>query len=364
MISQIFIIAASLYLLIQLWQWIQFLRYKAIANKETDAWPQISIWVAARNEEQTLAHCLNSLVNLDYPTDKLQIIIGNDQSIDKTGEIADEYAQKYAFIKVVTVVEHPELKAKARVMAQIDSHAIGDYYLITDADVIVKPSWAKEMLLQLDPETGVASGTTMVAGSGFWGKMQSIDWAYFMGLLNVISYSGIPATAVGNNMIVRKKAYWKTGGYGAIKFSITEDYKLYSEVCAQGFKWKNIMNPKVLAYSVPIDGFVQLLHQRKRWLSGGKALPWYWWVLFSVFAIYYFILPSLFIINPIMGFALAGCKLVLQYAHIFRIYSLIGEPQPSFLDHLKYELYLFLLTISTAIFFILPIKTIWKDRKY
>ena len=360
----VFLYIGIAYLLIQLWQWIQFLRYKAKPFSEPEIWPMISIWVAARNEEANLKACIESLLNLDYPKEKLQIIIGNDQSTDNTKQIAEELAEENTQILVIDVVDHPELKAKARVMAQIDKHAHGELYLVTDADVIVKPTWAKEMIVQLSEKTGVASGTTMVKAEGLLGSMQSIDWAYFMGLLNVISYSGIPATAVGNNMIVRKKAYWETGGYGAIRFSITEDYKLYSEVCAKGWKWKNIMNPKVLAYSLPTKGFFKLLHQRKRWLSGGKALPWYWWVLFGIFGLYYFIVPALFLTTPLAAIVLMLAKFALQYAHIHRIYSLLGEEQPSLFKHIQYEFYLFILTISTAIFFLIPVKTVWKGRAY
>jgi cellulose synthase/poly-beta-1,6-N-acetylglucosamine synthase-like glycosyltransferase len=360
----IFLYIGAAYLLVQIWQWIQFLRYKAISQNKPSEWPFISVWVAARNEEENIEACLNSLIAMDYPKEKLQIIVGNDQSTDKTKQIASAIAEQNPQLLIIDIVDHPELKAKARVMAQIDKHAQGDFYLVTDADVIVKPSWAKEMIMQLTEETGVASGTTMVQAEGFWGSMQSIDWAYFMGLLNVISYSGIPATAVGNNMIVRKKAYWETGGYGAIRFSITEDYKLYSEVCAKGWKWKNIMNPKVLAYSLPTNGFISLLHQRKRWLSGGKALPWYWWVLFGIFGLYYFIIPALLLSQPLAAIALLIAKFGLQYLHIYRIYSLLGEPQPRLIQHLQYEFYLFILTISTAIFFLIPVKTIWKGRAY
>jgi cellulose synthase/poly-beta-1,6-N-acetylglucosamine synthase-like glycosyltransferase len=360
----VFVYIGIAYLAVQFWQWIQFMRYKAIAQGSPAEWPQISVWVAARNEEQNLEACLLSLLAMDYPSDKLQIIVGNDQSTDSTKDIALKLAKNHNQILVIDIENHPELKAKARVMAQIDKHAHGEFYLITDADVVVKATWAKEMIRQLTENTGVASGTTMVRANGFWGTMQSMDWAYFMGLLNVISYSGIPATAVGNNMIVRKKAYWETGGYGAIKFSITEDYKLYSEVCAKGWKWKNIMNPQVLAYSLPTTGFFKLLHQRKRWLSGGKALPWYWWVLFGIFGLYYFIIPALLFTQPIAAVALIMAKFGLQYLHIHRIYSLINEPQPPILTHIKYEFYLFILTISTAIFFIIPVKTVWKGRAY
>ena len=359
-----------LYIGVQIWQLSVIVKYRSLKKKNLrqNSLPEVSIWVACRNEEENLANCINSLLQLNYPTEKMQILIGNDQSEDRTLEIAESYAKNHAHIQVVDIQDDDSgLKAKARVMAQIDKHAIGEYYLITDADVRVKPDWILGLLSNIDNQTGVASGTTMVKGTGIDGWLQEIDWAYFMGLLNVISYSGVPATAVGNNMIVRKDAYWDTGGYSEIKFSITEDYKLYQKVCEKGWKWNNVMNADVLAYSEKTKGGSNLLHQRKRWLSGGKELPWYWWLLFGVYGGFYFAIPILLALGGVyfpyvVGFW--GIKFALQSLQINGIYRHIGEAKPSIVRHLIYEIYLFLITTSTAIFFVLPLKTNWKDRAY
>lgn len=377
------------YIAIQILQNFFLFRYKHHPEPEPASWPEISIWVAARDEENNIGACLASLCALDYPTELVQILVGNDQSSDRTKDIAMEWSAKYPNIRVIDIVDNDSgLKAKARVMAQLDVHATGEFYLITDADVRVKPSWAKAMIQSMPPNVGVASGTTMVFANPtdkgwdyLWAKLQGIDWTYFMGLLNVISYAGVPATAVGNNMIVRKKAYWETGGYANIRFSITEDYKLYSEICAKGYGWNNVMFPDVLAHSVETKGFNALLHQRKRWLSGGKELPWYWWLLFAVFLFFYYGAPIVSMTLGIGGLLkqdlspmlekiqwacglIWGIKWILQVIQINRICKNVGEPKPRIHWHLIYEIYLLVVTIGTSIFFVIPKKTVWKGRKY
>ncbi len=370
-----------LYLIVQIWQLQALFRYevyndfKTLQNEEPSVFPQISIWVACRNEEKNIENCILSLLDLNYPKDKIQILIGNDQSTDNTRQIIldvieqnseqSQYNERKPQIQLVDILDdNSGLKAKARVMAQLDKHAIGEYYLITDADVVVNPNWAIGLLGSLSNDMGVASGTTMVKSDGIWGWLQEIDWAYFMGLLNLISFSGIPATAVGNNMIMKKDAYWETGGYGKIQFSITEDYKLYSEICKKGWKWNNVMNPEVLAFTEKIDGFIPLLHQRKRWLSGGKELPWYWWILFGIYGLFYFVTPLLLVFNIKIGLTFWTLKFILQSIQINQIYRLLGQNSPPIFKHLIYEFYMFLVTVSTSIFFFLPAKTIWKERKY
>lgn len=359
------LIIPVLYILLQLWQELVILKYRSKPGPEPGEWPQITVMVAARNEEDHIRHCLQSLLEQDYPEDKILILVGNDQSTDSTADIVAEFAARTSRIKLIDIQDDPSgLKAKARVMAQLDTHAMGSFYLITDADVAVNRGWARHMVTQMNAQTGVASGTTMVKGSGLWSKMQELDWTYFMGLLNVISYSGVPATAVGNNMIVRTDAYRETGGYAAIRFSITEDYKLYSEICARGWGWNNVMSPGALAYSAPTRGLMPLLHQRKRWLSGGRELPWYWWLMFGVFAGYYFcIIPASFL-YPVQAGVIALVKFSLQTLQINGIYRHLGVKRPALWWHLCYEFYLVTVTILTAFFFIIPVKTVWKGRKY
>jgi cellulose synthase/poly-beta-1,6-N-acetylglucosamine synthase-like glycosyltransferase len=332
---------------------------------EPDEWPEITVMVAARNEEANIKNCLLSLFALDYPKDRLHIIVGDDQSIDQTSEIVQSLITENPNLRLIYIEDDSSgLKAKARVMAQMDKYARGEYFLITDADVRVKPQWAKFLIRHMKPETGVASGTTMVTGKDMYTVLQGIDLAHFMGMLNMISYTGVPATAVGNNMIIRSNAYWDTGGYASIKFSITEDYKLYSEVCKKGWKWDNIMIPEVLAYSDSTKGFLPLLHQRKRWLSGGRELPFYWWILFGVFGMYYFVMPVLLFLHPLAAMVLFLVKIALQILSLNRIHKMLGEKPPGMVQHLLYEVYLYVITISTALFFLMPFKTIWKGRKY
>jgi cellulose synthase/poly-beta-1,6-N-acetylglucosamine synthase-like glycosyltransferase len=363
MLLEWFTIPALAYLLLQCWQEIVILKYRHKPRILSEELPPISIWIAARNEETNIANCLQSLVNLDYPKDRMQILVGNDESKDSTREIAKSFEEEYNFITVVDI--EPDFSgSKARVMAKLDKLAIGDYYLITDADVCVNPNWAKHLIASMGNETGVCSGTTMVKGKGWGYKMQEIDWTYFMGLLNVISWSGVPATAVGNNMIVRASAYWETGGYSAIRFSITEDYKLYSEICKRGWKWNNIMHPDSLATSLPVKGFLNLLHQRKRWLSGGKELPWYWWMMFVIFAAYYITIPFYLWVQPLPAMIVILSKFLLQTAQLSGIYRYLGQPKPGIIELLLYEFYLSFITVFTAIFFLIPVKVVWKGRKY
>ena len=81
--------------------------------------PSVSILIAVRNEEKDLPRLLDSLDRLDYPTEKLQILIADDQSKDTTPELLSTWAGHSQNRKIITVLPsqtgffHPNGKANA-----------------------------------------------------------------------------------------------------------------------------------------------------------------------------------------------------------------------------------------------------------
>jgi len=63
--------------------------------------PTVSILIPAHNEDQVISVLLQKMNELSYPKSKLEVIVIDDASRDNTGQIADEYAKKYNFIKVL-----------------------------------------------------------------------------------------------------------------------------------------------------------------------------------------------------------------------------------------------------------------------
>ena len=94
--------SAVIYLLILLYLITGIMRYKIeLTNKQ----PFVSIIVAAHNESQNIKICLNSLLNQDYPQDRMEIIIVDDRSEDNTDLILKEYEAKHTLIRVIQILE-------------------------------------------------------------------------------------------------------------------------------------------------------------------------------------------------------------------------------------------------------------------
>ncbi|MDD2913665.1 MAG: glycosyltransferase family 2 protein [Candidatus Pacebacteria bacterium] len=61
----------------------------------------VSIIIPCRNEEKFISKCLDSFLKQNYPKDKMEILVIDGMSTDKTREIAREYSEKYPFIKLI-----------------------------------------------------------------------------------------------------------------------------------------------------------------------------------------------------------------------------------------------------------------------
>src|SRR5205085_5931486 len=62
---------------------------------ETADWPMVTVFIAAHNEEAVIADCIQALLEVDYPRDKLIIVPVNDRSTDRTREIIDDFVQRH-----------------------------------------------------------------------------------------------------------------------------------------------------------------------------------------------------------------------------------------------------------------------------
>lgn len=328
----------------------------------------VAILIAARNEAGNLPRCLRAIEKLDYPPEQMMVLIGNDNSIDKTREIAHSFCRNKNNWQVLDIREASgQAKGKANVLAQLawEASSFADYFFITDADVAVSPNWVKCMLPFFRHKVGVINGATLVEGESFFSRVQYYDWLKGLGLMKAFSLMpkwGKTLTATGNNMAVRKEAYLAVGGYENIPFSLTEDFELHRHILMKGYLSIQVHLPDTKAVTLPLPDLKTLLHQRKRWMSGAMELPW---LMVALLFIQAFFIPCILVVllyKPLIGLVLLVAKVLAQAFLIRSMGAKVGE-EAGF-PFLGYEAYTFFLNISQITFFLLPIRVKWKDRTY
>ncbi|GAB3901467.1 hypothetical protein GCM10028803_26210 [Larkinella knui] len=324
-----------------------------------------SILIAARNEEDTILSCLQSIERLQYPPDRYEVLIGNDQSEDKTGSLVGDFIKDKPHFRLFTIIGRVGQQAgKANVLAQLAQHARGRILLFTDADCEVAPGWIDGMIKPFEqPGIGILTGCTQIMGQNWFQRLQAVDWFYGQFLIKQFADLTIPVTAMGNNMAVRRTAYDAVGGYENLPFSVVEDYQLFREVVQRGFLFGHLFNRDVLATTRPLPNWKSWLQQRKRWMVGALQLPVYFILLFLLQLVYYPFLIALAFGSPALAATIWIIKFVTQTVQLlwilnrFRRWDLLTSLA-------GYEFYLHIGYLITLIYYLLPTKVVWKGRTY
>jgi cellulose synthase/poly-beta-1,6-N-acetylglucosamine synthase-like glycosyltransferase len=324
------------------------------------ALPMVSILVAAKDEEQTIERCLDSLLKLSYPKDRLEILVGNDASEDNTLQIIRTYEDKYPQIKSLDITGRVgNQRGKSNVLAQLARQATGEYYMITDADMSLPSAWVQYMLSSLDDKVGMSIGVTHVEGS----RMQDIDWLYGLGMLKIATDLGYPMTGMGNNMVISKAAYESVGGYESLPFSVTEDFELFKHVKRQGYQCQHVFQKEVLGKTLPMIGSINLLNQRKRWMKGAAQLPRVMLGLLCMQPGFYIGLLVTAMLSLKFALVFLALKIILRFLLMTGIRLRLNISFRA-MSVIIYEFYGVVLTISSAIFYLWPTRVVWKGRKY
>ena len=128
------------------------------AEIQEAAWPSVSILIAAHNEETVIADVLLGILKVDYPLDKLQVIIVNDRSTDKTGSIVESFIHEHPS-RFTHFFRQEGVPGKGAALADAMPLVNGAILLVFDADYVPGQFLIKELVCPFfDPEVGSVMG--------------------------------------------------------------------------------------------------------------------------------------------------------------------------------------------------------------
>jgi len=327
--------------------------------------PSATVIVAARNEEANILRCLESLNRLVYPEGKLEIIIVDDRSTDRTGAIIDEFIKdKKQFVKIVTSGEIGRLKGKTNALSTALKTAKGEIILTTDADCEVNPGWARTIASYFKPDVGMVNGyTDQHSENGFHG-MQSLDFIYLLAVASGAANFNKPLSCIGNNMAYRKAAYLEVGGYENLPFSVTEDFNLMFAIHKlKKYRLISPLDADALVTSAPCGSIKEIVRQKKRWGVGGLKSPLRgYFVMASGFAAHACILLTPFFYTP-QALYLVCLKVMLDFLFIYPVLKTLGIKKK--IKYLwSFELYFLAYVIALPVALLFGKKVKWKGREF
>ncbi|MFA5927813.1 MAG: glycosyltransferase [Candidatus Margulisiibacteriota bacterium] len=122
--------------------------------------PNVSIIIPVRNADRTIDVMFQYLEDIDYPKDKLEIIIADGDSTDKTVQITKDWQKKYANIKLTQI---PNCKSPGQARNSALKIVTGQYVLFTDGDCAPEKDWVRKIIAPffLDPKIGGVGGEVL-----------------------------------------------------------------------------------------------------------------------------------------------------------------------------------------------------------
>ncbi len=233
---------------------------KWVKTPRVKNFPSVTIAVPAFNEENNIRLTIKSLLKLDYPKDKLDIIVIDDGSIDNTYNIAKEY-EKYG-VRVFT----KRNEGKGETLNFALRHAKGELFGVLDADSWVNRNALKKLVAYFNDPDIMAVTPSLKIGKpkSLLQKIQAIEYLFGIFLRKIFAFLNSIHVTPGPFSIFRKSFFDNNGGYRTD--TLTEDIEIALRIQSKGYKIENSVDACVFTRG-PAN-FKPLLKQRLRWYKG------------------------------------------------------------------------------------------------
>lgn len=247
------------------------LRRKVSKKTDQEEPDSFSIIVAARNEEDNLPNLLRSLSEVDYPADKMEIIISDDHSTDRSVEIVNQYAYPFSSIKVITAGVGEKSGKRAALSRGIEV-ATNEKILITDADCVAGRSWLKVINRYFTNSCDLLIGPApLYKRRGFFNGLSCFsNLRSTLLIASTFSY-GHPVSAIARNLGFRRSAFLQQGGYASTEGSMGgDDDLLLRNFLDHGFRVNYCDSPAAAVFSETHFSGKNFIRQKARHTAASK----------------------------------------------------------------------------------------------
>ncbi len=259
-----------------------------------DELPHITIVMAAYNEEKVIAQKLQSILDGNYPKDKLKIIVGSDNSTDKTDAIVKSFSSTFPFIRLS---KFDSRTGKIVIINKIIEEVKDDFVIITDANVLFDNNTIFDLIRHFkNPEIGLVDSNMINSGMRKAGishqektyiqtevgtkEAESVIWGSMMGpfggcyALRKKLFAPVPSNFLVDdfyiNMKVLEQNYKCINETQALVFedvsnNLLEEFRRKVRIATGNFQ--NLFSFKHLLLKGSGIGFCFLSHKVLRWLG-------------------------------------------------------------------------------------------------
>lgn len=229
----------------------------------------VAVVVPCRNEEKLLPNLLEDLSMQDYPDNLFEVTVVDDNSSDRTFEIAAGYKK----ISSIRVIKNDGRGKKQAIRNGINSSS-GELIITTDADCRMGKGWIKTIAAcycKQRPDM-IISPVRLEAGRGFFARFQELEFLGLQGITAGTASAGNSVMCNGANLSFTRETYHKNSDNLHPGINSGDDmFLLHSIKKQEGTRivWLESSDAMVVTAASPsVRSFIK---QRKRWVSKGSA---------------------------------------------------------------------------------------------
>jgi poly-beta-1,6-N-acetyl-D-glucosamine synthase len=305
---------------------LSWLKRKPINRKEI--YPDLSLIIAAYNEEKVIEEKIRNCVALDYPEERLEVIIVSDGSTDHTPQLVEKYRKPN-----LKGLFEPPRRGKTAALNRAVQQAKGEIIVFSDANSMYDPQALKMLVRNFnDPAVGGTCGRKSILKNlqRESSRGDSLFWDFESYLKKKQSITGSISTGDGEIFAIRKNLYSKIP-----ETIINDDTAITFNIINAGFRV--VYEPEAITWEEASTVIEDDFNVKARMVSGGyQTLKFYAHMLFpprSYFAFQFlshkmlrwgmpFLLINLFISSLLMGY---GIYIVLWWAQAaFYLTAILG----------------------------------------
>ena len=232
----------------------------------------VTVIIPARNEQDAIGDCLQSITNQNYPAHLLQIIVADDFSTDNTAAIVRSFTGKNVqLLQLSNFVTDPLNSYKKKAIELAIAQSSGELIITTDADCIVPPLWLQSIVSFYEKEQPafIAAPVSINCSNRPIEIFQALDFMTLQGITGASVYKKMHTMCNGANLAYQRSAFYEVGGFKNIDHIASGDdmllmHKIYERYPERVMFLKN---RDAIVHTAPVQSIRQFFNQRIRWAS-------------------------------------------------------------------------------------------------
>ena len=241
-------------------------KQQALSEESNGEFPKYSFIVPTKNEESVIKRCLDAILAIDYPKDKMQVVVVDGCSTDNTVKICKEYEQKYP--ELFKVISECGKSGKPAALNLALPYTDGEIVAVFDADSLPEPDVIKKANVYLQDQSvqAVQGRTTSINEkcSALTRVISMEEKAWFQMLLSGREKLELFVPLNGSCQFIRRKILADFGGWD--ENSLTEDVEFALRLIEKNHRIKYA--PDVCSGQETPTALGSFIKQRTRWYRG------------------------------------------------------------------------------------------------